>query len=49
MKDTKEQFKIIDSASGTVPFTWPTATESEVNINLKASPGTYARFLSMTV
>ena len=47
MKDTKEQFQIIDSSDPPVSFTWPTATESEVIIKLKEIPGTYARYLSM--
>lgn len=47
MKDTKELFQIIDSSGSPVPFIWPTATESEVIIKLKETPGTYARYLSM--
>ena len=47
MKNTREQYQTIASTASPMPFTWPTATESEVITNLKETPGTYARYLSM--
>ncbi len=47
MTDTKEPSNTTESNAFPLPFTWPTATESEVMRTLKETPELYARYLSM--